>query len=216
MSEGKDFNVHFQKGEKILLQTKAIEDKKLRLLNMGVMIIFGIAGIILLIIAFHYLIHTPPAELFDSLEELLSYKIIGFLKFLFLSLVCFTIMIVILSVLKYNAKTTFYITSDTILRVTDTHISFVKPKFYKISFSNISHLIVWDWGIEIIPKKSNREVYYKGDETHFFHKMWGLKAIIIRLNGYKGKKILTKAVEILTKEVPLRQHPNMDFLYITS
>ncbi|MFX0037499.1 MAG: hypothetical protein ACFE9I_17890 [Candidatus Hermodarchaeota archaeon] len=40
--------------------------------------------------------------------------------------------------------------------------------------------------------------------------------IKIRLNGFKGKKLINKAVDILTKEGPLRQHPNMDFLYINS
>ena len=206
MSETKDFDLNLQDGEKVLFQTKSIEDKKLGVLNKGVMIIFGIAGIILLIIGFYYLI---PDEEYPN-------QYLGFYGFLIFSLICFSTMIAGFLISYYNAKTTFYITSDAILKVRDRYFSFRKPKIYEISFPNISHLIVWDWGIEIIPKKSNGEVYYKGDEIDFSHKMWGLKAIVIRLNGYKGEKLITKAVDILTKDGPLRQHPNMDFLYINS
>ncbi len=103
-----------------------------------------------------------------------------------------------------------------ILRIRDRYFSFRKPKIYQISSNNISHLKVWHSAIEIIPKKSNGDVYNKGDETDFSHKIRGLKVIVIRLNGYKGKKLIMKAVDILTKEVPLREHPNLGFLYIKS
>ncbi len=70
--------------------------------------------------------------------------------------------------------------------------------------------------LNLYQEKKNGEVYYKGEETDFSHKMWGLKAILIRLNGYKGKKLIVKIVEILTREVPLKEHPNFDFLFIKS
>ncbi|MFX0008914.1 MAG: hypothetical protein ACFE9R_01255 [Candidatus Hermodarchaeota archaeon] len=206
MSESKDFSLDLQNSETILLQTKAIEDKKLGLLNKGVMIIFGIAGIILLLICFYYLI--PDEEYPD--------QYLGFYGFLFFSLICFSTMIAGFLITYYNKNTTYYITTNRILRVRERYFSFRHPKIYEISFSNLSHLIVWDWGIEIIPKKSNGEIYYKGVETDFSHKKGGMKTIVIRLNGSKGKKLITKATENLTKEGPLRQHPNMDFLYINS
>ena len=204
MSEKEDFGLI--EGEEILFQTKAIEDKRNESLNRTAMIIIGIAGIVLLIIGFYYLI---PDEDYPR-------QYLGFFGYLILSLLCFTTMIAGFLISYYNAKTTYYITSNRILRVRDRYFSFRKLKIYEISFSNISHLIVWPNAIQIIPRKSNGEVYYKGDEIEPFHKPWILKVIVIRLNGYKGKKLITKAVEILTKEVPLTQHPNMDFLFIKS
>ena len=206
MNQNKDLHLNLLNEEKILFQTKAIEDKKNNLYVRLISIIFGIAGIILLIISFYYLI---PDEEYPN-------KYLGFYAFLYFSLSCFATMIAITLVLYYNAKTTFYITSNRILRVRERYFSFRKPKIYEISFPNISHLMVWPNAIQIIPKKSNGEAYYKGDEIEPFHKPWILKVILIRLNGYKGKKLITKAVDILTKDGPLRQHPNMDFLYINS
>ncbi len=130
-------------GEKVLIQTKAIEDRKNLLFIRLLFIIFGIAGIILLIISFFYLI---PNEEYPKLY-------LGFYGFLFFSLLCFATMIAIILVLYYNAKTIFYITSNRILRVRDRYFSFRKPKVYAISFNNLSHLIIWLSAIELIPRK---------------------------------------------------------------
>ena len=205
MSEKEDLGLN--EGEKVLLQTKAIEDNKLVLLNIILIIIFGIVGILLLIIGFYYLV---PDEEYPN-QYLAFY---GFLSFSIL--LCFATMIGLILISYYSAKITFYITSKRILKVRNKYFSFRRAKTYQISFPNISHLIDWNCAIEIIPKKSNGEGYYRGDETDFSHKIWGLKAILIRLNRHKGKKLITKAIDILTKEGPLRQHPNMDFLYINS
>lgn len=204
MSENEDLGLI--KGEKVLIQTKAIEDRKTILKIKLLFIIFGIAGIILLIIGSYYLI---PNEEYPK-------QYLGFFQFLIFSLICFSAMIAGFLISYYNAKTTYYITSYRILKVRNKYFSFRNPKVYDISFNNISHLIIWPNAIEIIPKKKNGDVYYKGDEKDFSHKMWGLKAILIRLNGYKGKNLIVKMVEILTREVPLKEHPNFDFLFIQS
>ena len=204
MSEKEDLGLI--EGEKVLIQTKAIEDRKTLLSIRKLLIGFGIAGIVLLIIGFYYLI---PDEEYPR-------QYLGFYAFLYFSLLCFTAMIAGFLISYYNAKTTYYITSNRILRVRDRYFSFRNPKIYEISFKNFSHLIIYPNALKIIPRKKNGELYYKGDEIEPFYKPWILKVILIRLNGYKGKKLITKAVDILTREVPLSQHPNMDFLFIKS
>ncbi|MGB5913051.1 MAG: hypothetical protein WBH31_17810, partial [Promethearchaeia archaeon] len=110
-----------------------------------------------------------------------------------------------------NSRTVYYFTSQRLIKWIEKKILYQRKK--EIKYADISHLIDWYTALEIVPKNKNGQLYYEGDETEFFHKFRGLKSLKILLHGSKGKKLNKEIINLLVQGIPLKKHPNLEFLY---
>jgi len=192
--------LHLFSEEKILLQTKAIINKKTQKLSKFIFPLFGIAGFILISIAIFILT--------ESISSIIL--IISLMITILASMFIFSFFFYLIN--EYNnSRTVYYFTSQRLIKWIEKKILYQKKK--EIKYGDISHLIDWGMAIEVVPKNKNGQLYYKGDETEFFHKFRGLKSIKILLHGSKGKKINMEIINTLVQGIPLKKHPNLEFLY---
>ncbi|MFX1525681.1 MAG: hypothetical protein ACFFCC_19415 [Promethearchaeota archaeon] len=187
----KNENFTVNNGEEILYRTKEIEDKFFVILGFST----GIIGITLLIVGFFYL------QIFAS--------VFGFIGFTILALGLLTYFIFFIFKEVYSSHIIYYVTSERVIKFISKIKFLKKQKKFEIPFSEISHIIGWQFGIEIIQKKSNGESYYNGGENEVFQDNAD-NSILIKLNGHKGKILINEIFNLLEKEVPLVKHPHLD------
>ncbi|MFX1488327.1 MAG: hypothetical protein ACFFBI_04210 [Promethearchaeota archaeon] len=187
----------------VLLQTKEIVDPKDKRLWRIVALVFGFAGIFVLIASFVNL----------YLTKFLPSLLIVFVCLFIIGLWLFFVYIYYL-ISKFNkSRTSYYITSKKVVKLVDKPFLYKKPKKKEIYNQKISHLIDWDNTVEIVPLRSNGKSFYHGDETEFHHDYYSFKSIRIRLSSPDGDEIRKKIIQTLKAVVPLAQHPFLGFIY---
>ena len=197
--------------EDIVIETKHIESKEEKVDIKFLLSTLGLGGAIILTVGSFMMFNTLNFN-FDTIEIFASIiLIVGGL---------FIISIIIyLSNNRFNdTRMIFYITTTRMIQATEKGAGIFIEK--EIVLTDISHLIDWGHTLEIIPKKLDANGYYKGYEEEIipkaqnsmFHRV--PNSIMIWLRGSRGKRVIKKFKAFLIEKVPLKQHQNLEFLYI--
>ncbi len=112
-------------------------------------------------------------------------------------------------------RTTYFITSERILRRINPFIKFWGAKQTSISFKDIAYIVREIETLGFVFKNKKGEIYYDGTEREYYGYPKGFKKLLIYLGkSDQAQQTIDDSINILFKIIPLKKHPYLQYLFL--